>query len=169
MSHHASYSHHLLWLWGRLLTIWGRWRHLSWGRTEEYSDWREKDCTWSKDLRGRVTLHVRWVWKWCLMDTKTIRFNWTPQGCGGEGNLAPSPQARWPAAGHQKRPRVSPSDQPLTRAWVPWVLGWEAGTPWKSHSYECLGNTFLKHTHWREVFATADKAKSKRHYDLKFC
>lgn len=53
-SHHASHSQHLLRLWGRLLTIRGRWRHLSWRRTEKYSDWRENDCTWSKDLSGRV-------------------------------------------------------------------------------------------------------------------
>lgn len=64
--HHASYSHHLLRLYGRLLAIWGRWPHLSWGRIKNHSDWRENDRMWSKDLNGRVVLRVRWVWKWCL-------------------------------------------------------------------------------------------------------
>ena len=65
--HHASYSHHLLRLHGRLLAIWGRWPHLSWGRIKNHSDWRENDRMWSKDLNGRVVLRVRWVWKWCLL------------------------------------------------------------------------------------------------------
>lgn len=58
-SHHASYSHHLLCLCGRLLTSRRCWRHLSCGRTEKNSDWRENDCTWSKDLSGRVGIKLR--------------------------------------------------------------------------------------------------------------
>lgn len=60
-SHHASYSHHLLCLCGRLLTSRRCWRHLSCGRTEKNSDWRENDCTWSKDLSGRVGITLRWL------------------------------------------------------------------------------------------------------------
>lgn len=58
-SHHASYSHHLLCLCGRMLTSRRCWRHLSCGRTEKNSDWRENDCTWSKDLSGRVGITLR--------------------------------------------------------------------------------------------------------------
>ena len=68
-SHHASYSHHLLCLCRRLLTSRRCWRHLSCGRTEKNSDWRENDCTWSKDLSGRVGITLSivirgdWLWK----------------------------------------------------------------------------------------------------------
>ena len=65
--HHASNSHHLLRLYGRLLTVWGRWRHLSWRRTNKDSDWKENDCTWSKDPSGHTALQERWVRKWSLL------------------------------------------------------------------------------------------------------